>query len=100
MKRIGNISVSCLLSLMIIWMSVGIVMQHCLHTGAIRAAQTSVSESQKKCAMPAKGKCMQLQVHKLSPADVSQSSPIVLDVWALPVAFCKPFAFCRIAIQQ
>lgn len=95
MKRICNISAAFLLSFMIIWMSVGVVMQHCLHTGAVRAVQLSPTKSQEKCAMPTAGKCMQLQVHKLSPADASQAASVTFDVWAVPVAFFH-LGVCRL----
>lgn len=71
MKQVLNIITTVLLSLMVVYMGVGVALVHCSHTG--KETSMAVLEQPGKCHEPMTGKCMKVQVHKLSAQQVASS---------------------------
>ena len=74
MRKVLRIIVSSLLSLMIVYMGVGVVMVYCLHDGeAMSAAHVEqVAHDKKDCHEPMSS-CMKVMVSKLSPTSMAQA---------------------------
>ena len=76
MKRLVNIFIASLLSLMIVWMGVGVAVVHCAHSG--RYMFTEQTSHSSHCETPMKEKCMKVEVHKLSTQ--AQAHSVVVDL--------------------
>lgn len=74
MRKVLRIIVSSLLSLMIVYMGVGVAMVYCLHDGeAMSAAHVEqVVHDKKDCHEPMSS-CMKVMVSKLSPTSMAQA---------------------------
>ena len=71
MKKLANISLSILLSVMILWIGSGIMVMVCEHTGNVSVAKT---ETKRHCNESKADHCMKYNVKTLSPTNTAQSS--------------------------
>lgn len=74
MKRHGNILISVMLSLMVVYLGVGIVVMRCCHTGTMVVVKAD-SCCGDDCHH-AKKACMSLEVKKLPPTVYAQHDPV------------------------
>ena len=80
MKRFSNILTSFFLSLIVVWMGVGITIIRCAHTGMIEDPMSAMQEIDPHCNQPMKSDCMKVLVYKLAPTSRVQTSTIDFQV--------------------
>ena len=78
MKRKGNIIISTVLSLMLVYLGAGVVLMHCCHTE--RTTFVGVADCCKDDCDGSGKKCMKFEMRKLPPSVVSdyESAPLPL----------------------
>ncbi len=82
MRKIVNILLLFLLSVMIVWTATGVVVMQCTHTGNISIGEISMDEE--NCEMASKDNCMKIHVLKLT--EINQAlSPLVTLLIVLPI---------------
>lgn len=69
MKRKGNIFMTVILSIMLIYWGAGVMLMHCCHTE--RTTIVSMADCCKNDCNGSRKKCMQLEMRKLPPSIVS-----------------------------
>lgn len=74
MKKVAGISFTMLLTLLIVFMSVGVSLMECMHSGAKTIAQFDLENcATDDCAPRDTHNCMKVKVVKLSPSNEVQS---------------------------